>query len=67
MLITNVPVPVPTEARSQNEISSKTTNFGVCRNESMNIPKKIMMEDEDPYNIGGYSSSDDDKNERYLS
>lgn len=29
----------------------------------MNIPKKIIMEDEDPYNIGGYSSSDDDKNE----
>jgi len=32
----------------------------------MNKPKKIMMNDEDPYNIGGYSSSDDDRNERYF-
>lgn len=35
--------------------------------EIMNFPKKIMLDEEDPYNIGGYSSSDDGGNERYFS
>lgn len=29
----------------------------------MNFPEKITLNEEDPYNIGGYSSSDDDRNE----
>lgn len=32
----------------------------------MNKLKKIMMNDEDFYNIEGYSSLDDDRNERYF-
>lgn len=29
----------------------------------MNFPKKIVLDEDDPYNIGGYSSSDDGGNE----
>lgn len=67
MLIKDVPVPVLAEPRSETEIEWKQTNFRVCRNQNMNISKKIIIEDEDPYNIGGYSSSDDGQNERYFS
>lgn len=33
----------------------------------MNFFKKIVLDEEDFYNIGGYSSLDDGGNERYFS
>lgn len=67
-MIKQVSVPVPTEPRSktryQVQLKTSLEFFSGAANKSMNIPKKIMMDNEDPYNIGGYSSSDDDRNER---